>query len=238
VLAALGFLTPFGPARSPSSASLRWFPLVGGAVGATVGLVWWAASKGWHGQLVPAALAVAADLVLTGMLHVDGLADSADGLLPHLSRDRRLQVMSEPDVGAFGVAATAGVLLLRFAAFDTLRPDIALVVGTWCVSRSLIVIAMLALPYARTSGGLATAFLGDSRVRTAVAASAGIVAGTLVAVWAAGPAAAAGLGAGACAAAATFWLAHRRLGGFTGDVLGAAVVISETAALVVSGAHW
>ncbi len=238
MLAAFGFLTPFGPARAPSPRALRWFPLVGAVVGVAIGLMWWASSKGWHGHLVPAAVAVATDLASTGMLHVDGLVDSADGLLPHLSRSRRLEVMSEPAIGAFGLAAAVAVLLLRFAAFDALRPDIALVVGIWCVSRSLMVAAMLVLPYARTTGGLATAFLGGGRVGTALAASTGVVAGAFVAVWAGGPPAAAGLGVGAIAAAAILWLACRRLGGFTGDVLGAAVVVSETAALLVSGARW
>ncbi len=238
MLTALGFLTPFGPARAPSPTTLRWFPLVGAVAGAVVGLVWWAASKAWHGQLVPAALAVATDLMLTGMLHVDGLADSADGLLPHLSRERRLQVMSEPDVGAFGLAATAAVLLLRFAALSALRPDIALVIGIWCVSRSLMVAAMLVFPYARTTGGLATAFLGGGVAGSALAATVGAVAGAALAVWARGAPAAAGIGAAVIAAAAVLSLARRRLGGFTGDVLGAAVVVSETAALLVSGVRW
>jgi len=238
VLAALGFLTPFGPAREPNPATLRWFPFVGAAAGAVVGLVWWAASKGWHGPLVPAALAVATDLVLTGMLHVDGLADSADGLLPHLSRERRLHVMSKPDVGAFGLAATVAVLLLRFAAFGALRPDIALVAGVWCVSRSLMVGAMLVVPYARSTGGLATAFLGGRVAGSALAASVGVAAGTSLAVWAGGTSAAAGVGAAVVAVAAILWVARRRLGGFTGDVLGAAVVVSETAALLVSGFRW
>ncbi len=238
MLAALGFLTPFGPARAPNPVTLRWFPLVGAGAGAIVGLVWWAASKGWHGPLVPAALAVVTDLVLTGMLHVDGLADSADGLLPHLSRERRLQVMSEPDVGAFGLAATLSVLLLRFAAFGALRPDIALVVGVWCVSRSLMAATMLVLPYARPTGGLATAFLGGGVAGSALAASAGAAAGASLAIWAGGAPAAAGLGAAVVAVAAILWVARRRLGGFTGDVLGAAVVVSETAALLVAGVRW
>ena len=238
MLAALGFLTPFGPARAPNPTTLRWFPLVGAGAGAIVGLVWWAASKEWHGPLVPAALAVAADLVLTGMLHVDGLADSADGLLAHLSRERRLQVMSEPDIGAFGLAATIAVLLLRFAAFGALRPQIALVAGIWCMSRSLMVATMLALPYARPEGGLVAAFLGGRLAVSALAASLGMVVGTSLAVWAAGAAAGAGAAAAVVAVAAVAWTAHRRLGGFTGDVLGAAVVVSETAALLVSGARW
>ena len=192
MLAALGFLTPFGPARAPGPASLRWFPVVGAAVGAIVGLLWWAASKGWHDALVPAALAVATDLALTGMLHVDGLADSADGLLAHLSRARRLEVMSEPVVGAFGLAATVVVLLVRFAAFGALRPDVVLVAGLWCMSRSLMVLAMLVLPYARPAGGLATAFLGGGVAGAWLAASLGVSAGAAAALWAGG--ASAGVG--------------------------------------------
>ena len=238
MLAALGFLTPFGPARAPDPTTLRWFPLVGAAAGSIVGLVWWVASRGWHGPLVPAALAVATDLVVTGMLHVDGLADSADGLLPHLSRDRRLHVMSEPDVGAFGLATTVAVLLVRFAAFGAVHPDIALIAGLWCISRSLMMAAMLVLPYARSTGGLVTAFLGGGVAGPALAASAGVAAGTTLVVWAGGTSAAVGIGAAVVAAAAILWVAYRRLGGFTGDVLGAAVVVSETAALLVSGVRW
>jgi adenosylcobinamide-GDP ribazoletransferase len=236
VLSALGFLTPIGPARRPGPSTPRWFPLVGAGVGAAVGAVWWAASRAWRGPLIPAGLALVADLALTGMLHVDGLADSADGLLAHLSRQRRLAVMAEPDVGAFGLAATVGALLLRFAAFATLRPDIGLVAGVWCVSRSLMTGTLLALPYARHDG-LVTAFLGGRRSVTASAASLGIAAGAALAAWSAGAIALAGIGAGAAAAAGVSWLAARRLGGFTGDVLGAVVVVSETVALVVAAIH-
>lgn len=242
MIAALGFLTPFGPARTPHPGAVRWFPVVGLAVGAAVGAAWWAGARGWHGSLVAAGLAVTADLVLTGMLHVDGLADSADGLLPHLGRERRLQVMAEPDVGAFGLAATVGALLLRFAAFGALRPDgarvMALVAGLWCLSRSLMVAVMALLPYARPTGGLATAFLGGGRTGPALAASGGMVVGAALAVWGRGVPAAVGVVTAMAATGAVAWLARRRLGGFTGDVLGAVVVVSETVALVVSGSRW
>src|SRR4051812_17036191 len=97
--AAISFLTPLGGARSPSPSAWRWFPLVGAGLGGLLGAGWWAADRLWP-RPVAAALVVAADLALTGLLHIDGLVDSADGLLPHLDRDRRLAVMSEPDVGA------------------------------------------------------------------------------------------------------------------------------------------
>jgi adenosylcobinamide-GDP ribazoletransferase len=237
VRAALGFLTPLGPASTPGPRTLRWFPLVGAAIGAVIGLVWWAASKGWHGPMLPAALAVLADLAVTGMLHIDGLADSADGLLPHLSRARRLEVMAQPDIGAFGLAATAAVLLLRFAALASQRPDVVLVAGVWCASRSLMVAAPVWLPYARGSG-LASAFLGDDRKVSVAVAVAGVAAGMALAVWGRGAPGAAGIALGAVTALAVLELARRRLGGFTGDVLGAAAVVAETVALVVTAARW
>src|SRR5438477_10532197 len=108
---ALSFLTPIGGASRPSGSALLWFPLVGAALGLARGGIWWAAAQVW-GAMVAAAVVVAADLGLTGLLHLDGLADAADGLLPHLPRARRLAVMAEPGVGAFGVGAVGAVLLL------------------------------------------------------------------------------------------------------------------------------
>ncbi|MGH9226317.1 MAG: adenosylcobinamide-GDP ribazoletransferase, partial [Acidimicrobiales bacterium] len=92
---AVAFLTPVGGAAAPSPAAVSWFPVVGALIGGAVGAVWWGADAVWA-PLVAAALAVAADLVLTGGLHADGLIDSADGLLPPLDRERRLDVMADP----------------------------------------------------------------------------------------------------------------------------------------------
>ena len=107
-----------------------------------------------------AALTIAADLALTGLLHIDGLVDSADGLLPHLPVERRLEVMAEPTVGAYGVAVAAVVLLLRFAALASMAPAVLLVAGAWCGSRTVMAVTARAMPYARPGGGLATAMLG------------------------------------------------------------------------------
>jgi adenosylcobinamide-GDP ribazoletransferase len=235
---AFAFLTPFGGAAAPGARTLRWFPVAGATIGAGVGLAWWGAGHGWRGAAVPAAVAVLADLVLTGMLHLDGLADSADGLLPHLDRSRRLEVMAQPDVGAFGVGAVAVALLLRFAAFASHQPRVALVAGVWCASRSLMVLGTVALPYAREGGGLASAFLGDERSVLRAVGVAGVVAGGGLAVWGAGWGGAVGVLALVVASGSVFALARARLGGFTGDVLGAAGVIGETAALLVAAARW
>lgn len=235
--AAVAFLTPFGGAVTPSRTTMRWFPVVGAALGGGVGAVWWGSARAWPGVLVPAALTVAADLAVTGMLHFDGLADAADGLLPHLARSRRLEVMAQPDIGAFGLASTAAVLLVRFAALATLRPDIVLLVGVWCASRSLMLLYTVALPYARSSG-LATAFLGDDRRTTAAVGALGVVAGGTLAAIGRGAGGVAGVAGLLIAGGAVGALARSRIGGYTGDVLGAGAVLGETVALLVAAASW
>ena len=86
---ALGFLTVVGGAAPPDRRAPAWFGPVGAALGLAVGGAWWVAGELWP-PLVAALVAVAVDAGLTGMLHFDGLADSADGLLPPLDRGRRL----------------------------------------------------------------------------------------------------------------------------------------------------
>src|SRR4051812_18747118 len=97
---ALGLLTTFGRRGGAlSSRSLLWFPVIGAGLGAIVGGAWWVADQAWS-PLAAAVIVVIVDLAVTGMLHLDGLADSADGLLPHATRERRLEIMRTPDVGA------------------------------------------------------------------------------------------------------------------------------------------
>lgn len=220
---AIAFLTPVGGAATPSPKALPWFPVVGAGIGAALGGVWWVAGELWP-PVVAAAVVVAADLALTGLLHLDGLADSADGLLPHLPRERRLDVMAAPDVGAFGVGVAGAVLLLRWSALAVLRPDPALLAGLWCGSRTLMATVATTVPYARDEG-LATAFLGGP-LTWPIAVVGAVIAGVLAGV------AAVGVLAGLLVVA----LAKRRVGGFTGDVLGAAGVVGETAGLLVAAA--
>ena len=236
---ALSFLTPIGRGSAPLPAAFGWFPVVGAALGGLLGLAWWG-SRHWWPAGVAAAVVVILDLVLTGMLHFDGLVDSADGLLPHLSRERRLAVMSEPTIGAFGLGAGAVVLLARWAALASIKPSVVLLVGFWMASRTLMAIVVVAVPYARESG-LATAFLGRgmaARRGAQVAAVLGTT-GAVVCLVAWRP-----LGGSVsllCAvlgALAVVLLARRRLGGFTGDVLGAAGVVLETVGLMVAAARW
>lgn len=223
--AALAFLTPLGGARTPTSRALPWFAVVGALVGAGVGATWWEGTRVWT-PLVGAALAVVVDLALTGMLHVDGLADSADGLLPHLPRERRLDVMAAPDVGAFGVAAIGGALLLEVAVLASMRPDIVLVVALWAVTRGQAALALAWLPYARR-GGLAEAFRGRAGPAT------GMLAVAVAVLALRSPLAAL---ASVAVAGGVLLLSHRRLGGYTGDVLGASIVLAQVVALLAAAA--
>jgi adenosylcobinamide-GDP ribazoletransferase len=231
--AALSFLTPLGGPARVSSSALSWFPVVGAGLGLVLGMAWWAAAGLWP-PLVAAAVVVALDLALTGMLHLDGLADTADGLLaPHLDRDRRLAVMADVDTGAFAVGAVGAVLLLRLSALTVLAPAPLLVAGLWCASRTAMAVGARALGYARSSG-LASPFLGGRPALPAV------VGGTLslALLGGRGIAGMAAILAATVAAAGVLGAARRRLGGFTGDVLGAAGMVAETAGLVVAAARW
>lgn len=227
MLSALGFLTVVPGTHRPDERTLRWFPVVGALLGGVLALVWVAADEIWSPAVV-AVLIVAADLALTGMLHVDGLADSADGLLPHLDRTRRLEVMRTPDVGAFALAVVPTVLLARWVALATDLVDPLAFVAVWGASRTIMAVVPSLVPYARPEG-LASPFLDGARRWTLVWL---VPAGALLAATheATGVIA---LVVGLGAAAVVVVRAHRAAGGFTGDVLGATAVVMETAMLLV-----
>jgi adenosylcobinamide-GDP ribazoletransferase len=234
VRGALSFLTSFGRGRRPSPRTLDWFPLAGALIGLALGGLWWAGNRVWSAQL-SAALVVAADLGVTGLLHLDGLVDSADGLLPHLDRERRLEVMASPEVGAFGVGVAIVVILLRWAALAAIRPSVILLVSLWCLSRTGMAFVARTQPYARAEGGLASAFAGAPRWAPLIAGAALSVG--LALAWRR-PAGAVSVAAAVVAGSLVVWLARRRLGGFTGDVLGAAGVLAETGGLIAAAARW
>jgi len=230
---ALGLLTTFGRRGGVlSSRSLLWFPVIGAALGGIVGGAWWVADRAWT-PLPAAVIVIVVDLAVTGMLHVDGLADSADGLLPHATRERRLEIMRTADVGAFGVAVVAVTLLAWVAALSSQPVSVLLVVALWCAARALVAVVPAVLPAARP-GGMA-AHLVDGATRWTVLA---IPAAIAVGAWGAGWAGAAGVTAGVVGGIAVLAVAARRVGGFTGDVLGATIVLTETVGLLVAAARW
>lgn len=230
---ALAFLTPIGGASAPSPSALAWFPVIGAGLGLALGGIWWAASQIWDPPAA-AALVVAADLGLTGMLHFDGLVDAADGLLPPLERVRRLEVMSDPAAGAFGVGVAATMLLLRWTALASLAPSAPLLGALWCASRLSMALFTRWVPYARDAG-LATAFRERGGHGMWVVAP-GVVLGAVLVAWGEGDAVA-GVAVLGVTSAAVVGCSVRRLGGFTGDVLGAAALAGETVGLLAAAAH-
>jgi adenosylcobinamide-GDP ribazoletransferase len=231
---ALAFLTVVGGAAPPDRRAAAWFGAVGAFVGLAVGGAWWAAGELWP-PLVAAVLAVAVDAWLTGMLHLDGLADSADGLLPPVPAAQRLAIMAAPDVGSFGVVALVVVLAARLAGFASQAPDVLLVVGLWAAARAGMAVTMAVVPYARPGGaaeGFAPATPSPGALLTLAAAVVAVV------IAAPGPAGMVTALAATVGFMAVVGLAWRRLGGYTGDVLGAASVVAETVGILVAAAKW
>jgi adenosylcobinamide-GDP ribazoletransferase len=243
---AVAFLTPFGGPAVPSSTTLDWFPIVGAAIGLAVGGVWWLAGHAWP-PAAAAGVALVSDVVLTGYLHLDGLADAADGLLPPMNSDRRLEVMADPAVGAFGAVTLFVVLALRFGAFASTMAAPLVVGALWCTSRTAMAIVARSVRYARP-GGLATAFVDDPErddPESGRALHAVVVPGLIgtalalsMAILGRGTHGLAALGAEVLAIVAVVVFAQRRIGGFTGDVLGAAGVVGETVGLLALAAKW
>ncbi len=242
--AAIAFLSPLGKSPStsaspvpPTPLTMAYFPLVGAAIGALVGMTWRQARRSFP-PLLAAALAAGADCALTGALHLDGLADTADGLLAHVPAKSRLDIMSEPGVGSFATVVLGLALVTRVAALAAAEPSPALLSALYCSSRSVMVLGSRSMPYARQEG-LVSAFLPreerSGRVDEAVlSALAGAGAALGLASVVAGRRGAAAVVAGWGAAALVLECARRRLGGFTGDVLGAAGITCETCGLVVA----
>ena len=236
---ALTFLTKLpwpwrGPADETALArSMFWFPWVG----ALLGLIFWGAWAGLQ-KMLPAPAAAALLLTLTvwvtGGLHLDGLADTADGLGGGRTPEEALTIMKDSRVGAFGVISLILGLVLKFSLFLSLATQTrgagALLLFPIISRWSMVLLAYLS-PYARAEGGLGQAMtLGVSpRVLMGASLSAGGLALLI-------------LGAPGLvlfiAAAALVWLGslyfQRRLGGITGDILGATNEVVEI--MVLAGA--
>jgi adenosylcobinamide-GDP ribazoletransferase len=172
--------------------------------------------------------------VLTGALHLDALADTADALGAS-SRADALRIMRDPTTGAFGTAAVALVLLIEAGALAELarRGSLAPVVAAFALSRAVAPALACLLAPARSGPSLATTFTGAQRRRRAAAA---VALGAAIAV-ACGPRSAPWL----LLAATAVWIvafvtARRRFGGATGDVLGAAIAVTAAACLAVATA--
>jgi adenosylcobinamide-GDP ribazoletransferase len=224
--------------RRIARAGMLWAPAVGLLVGLPQGALFVAVRESGGTAALAAALAVAAGGLLTRGLHLDGLADVADGLGSARPAEGALEIMKRSDIGPFGVVTLVFTLLIQVTALAAAdgpgHGAVAIVVGA--------VTGRLALPWACRRGVPAARPDGLGAMVAGTVPAAGAAAVTAVVLSAAVPL---GLLAGTAAppvaviaglAAAVLFLRHlrRRLGGVTGDVLGALVEIATTAALVVT----
>jgi adenosylcobinamide-GDP ribazoletransferase len=204
------------------------FPIIGtllGGIAAATGLL--ALSLGLPIP-VAAGLILAAQIIMTGAMHEDGLADTADGLWGGLTRARRLEIMKDSATGTYGVLALILSTGLRWTALAALLPvGIMPVIVSAILSRSLLPALMAALPHARSDGL-------SHRVGTPtwLGAASSILIGAILGWGLFGPVVAVAL---LCAAAPVLllaFIAYSRIGGQTGDILGAAQQLGEIGVLL------
>jgi adenosylcobinamide-GDP ribazoletransferase len=236
--ASLAFSTRLPLARGLQSATgianAAWaFPLAGLIVGLIGALVYVLAHRLGVPAWPAATLSVAATLAVTGALHEDGLADTADGFGGGNTREQKLDIMRDSRTGAYGVCALVLSLLLRIGALASLPDAYAVVwalLASHCAARAAMVILMWLLPPARSDG---LSHEAGSPPGEGIAAAAAIafvvllfclhpVRGVIAAL------------ALIAAVALMAWLATRQIDGQTGDVLGATEQVGEIAVLLVA----
>ena len=219
------------PNPAPSTAAAAWaFALVGALVGAMSGLIYLAA-----GAVLPpvtaAILAVTTAILITGALHEDGLADVADGFGGGTSIPKKLEIMRDSRIGSYGVVALILTIGLIASAIATQKPTLStlLIFATiGALSRAAIILPMVILPPARPEGlGHGAKATLDWRIWTTLGLAACIALFSMPAL----------LIPATLAAALTTWVAHRQIGGQTGDVLGATQKLSECACWLMIAAQ-
>jgi adenosylcobinamide-GDP ribazoletransferase len=227
-------LQPTAPDRRTAAAAMYWAPFIGLLAGAvSAGVLLLAARIGHTGPLLAAVLAVAAGAALTRGLHLDGLADFADGLGSRRPADQALDIMKRSDIGPFGVVTLVLALLLQVSALARAqqlgRGPIAIIAAALAARLAITLACRRRVPAARP-GGLGALVAGSVHVAPGLA----LAAVALGAAYAVGWIYAAAIGAGLAVSGLATMLAIRRLGGITGDVLGALAEITATACLIVT----
>jgi adenosylcobinamide-GDP ribazoletransferase len=233
--AALQFLTRVPlrlSAAAPHHRVVPWFPVVGVLIGAAVGGVAAALT-----EVVPvsvaASCAIVVGLLLTGAFHEDGLADVADAFGGGWTVERRLEILKDSRHGTYGVAALCSSIVIRVVALASIAAPAAMFASLVCahaLGRSAAVAAMSVGPAAGDSGLGVDAARSLRPVPVLAGLAGGIAVSTAAAGWWVGPFVI------ACAAAvvAVVALAVRKVGGLTGDVLGAVEQVAECLVLVVA----
>jgi adenosylcobinamide-GDP ribazoletransferase len=208
--------------------------LAGAIIGAAVGGT---AAGLWHltPPLVAGAVAVTVGLLITGAFHEDGLGDVADAFGGGWTIERRLEILKDSRHGTYGVTAICASITVRIVTLGSL-PGPAVMFAAAVAAHTMGRVAAVGLAGSMrlaTHSGLGADYgRSTSAARAAVGALSGLAITTLVVGWWAAPLAAGTL----CAAAATGLLARRKIGGISGDVLGASEQVAEVVSLVIVSA--
>ena len=234
---ALSFLTriPVRHKHEPSiGLAAPWFPIVGVVVGAIVGGVAWGVSN-LTTPLVGAAVAVLFGVLITGAFHEDGLADVADAFVGGWSTEDRLRIVKDPLHGSYGVAAICGSIVLRVCALSAISPRqmFTAAIAAHCFARAGALALMLTTALARHDG-LGSDYVKNLRVSKAIVSLclSVLVVIAITGVWSVGVIVSTLIGA-----LIIRWWSKQKIGGITGDVLGAAEQVSETLILIVLSAR-
>jgi adenosylcobinamide-GDP ribazoletransferase len=234
---AIAFLTvaPMpATARDGLAGAAGWFPLVGATIGALAGGVRVGAEQ-LLARTPATVLALIMLVVVTGALHQDGLADTADGLGVRGDRAPRLAVMRDPATGAFGALALIGwalLMLTTLVSLDAAHALIALTVAC-ALARWAALLHAAAAPPARKDGLGAALCVSRPALAAATVAAATLSLGLCNVI----PGAVA-TGMALIVPALSALLAHRTLGGRTGDTLGATIAVTEALVCVALLAIW
>src|ERR1700716_354951 len=209
----------------------RMFPLVGAGIGAAVGLLYLGMRVVGLPDLAAAALALGASAILTGALHEDGLADVADGFGGGRDPAAKLEIMRDSRLGTYGALILMVSFVAKLSALAALPGALIVpgLVAAHALARGVLPAMSMSLPYARKDGLAANAGRPDWRI-AATAAGLALAIALLSLPWTEALAAAVAAGASAVVMGI---VAQRQIGGQTGDVLGAAEQIGETAILVL-----
>jgi adenosylcobinamide-GDP ribazoletransferase len=241
--ASFGFLTrlpiPPGLRRAPLAEAMRSFPIAGAIIGAASGLVLAGLALIGVPSLAASGLALAALALLTGGLHEDGLADTADGFGGGRDRDSKLAIMRDSHIGAYGVMALALGLLVKAACLGTLAQGPALAVtallaASGAFSRALIVWLMASTPPARRDGlAHSVGQPSDFTARNSLLLGGVITILLLLSAWGLVPALVI-MGVGALVGGLIRFVAMRQVGGHTGDICGALQFLVEMAMIAAA----
>ena len=231
----LGFFTRL-PVKAPADGgnlaqAARAFPIAGLAVGLVGALIYFLAMELGLSGLLAALLAVAATVIVGGALHEDGLADFADMLGVRGDRARKLAVMRDSRIGSYGVLALGFSVAIKVGAIVGLgEPRLVggALIAAHVMGRAVLPVIMRSLPMARADG---LAHGAGKPTSAGMYQSLGL--GLLLAAFACGPGAAlVSLVVGVVAAYLVSEIARRQIGGYTGDVLGAAQEVAQLAILI------